>query len=800
MKKSLKLCVFGLVLSISVICPAHISCSVWAAEDQPVDPAITAPVFDYLSLQAWFGELRDLHDQFEQSLLAGEGSDSLGETLDELDLELDELDQPLGVPTDEDYLRTVLDVRDQARMIRDKLQQVKDVIGPELDGLKNAQKVWQQQTDKLAQYKETPFSEETAASWTTLMTESEKIIRQTQQTIREKIAIMSEHLARAISQQNHLEGKTRHIDQLVKQARTGLFRQTVPTFFSGVFWGEIRSSLDWALFQPLLQNELLKKTVFSQYGWLFVLQLMAILVVTRFFKRQRIAKPEDGFFDKISLRPWSTALLVVIAVSIPMLKTGPASYRLFYLICACLASIRVMNVQLTKGWQQKLTVFMLTPYIALLIFRFIQLPQPFFRLYIAFIALWGAPLSFQLARRISRTGGETNMAVRGLQLGGYMLVLVFLAQVFGFNALATHLYESSVQTVLLVMFVYLLWNVTRKVLPAILDLSFFGRWAFIMANRTVIVKRLLTFLMIVFIVVALFLALYIWGVYNSPQHAWHEISQIGFRIGAHDITVELIILGLLALLVTWYSSLALQSILNEEVYPRKEIEPGIGVSINRLVHYALVLIGFFWFVTILGFDLKNVTIIGGALGIGVGFGLQNIVSNFVSGLVLLVERPIRLGDVVEINNTWGEILKLGLRSTVVGTYDGSEIIIPNSDLITQQVTNWTRLDRISRLKIQVGVSYDSDVKKVMSLLLEIGQAHPLCLKEPSPKVHFTAFGESSLDFELWLWLDELSNRLKVKTELMLQIFERFQQEKISIPFPQRDVHLVDQSPASPLDK
>jgi len=203
----------------------------------------------------------------------------------------------------------------------------------------------------------------------------------------------------------------------------------------------------------------------------------------------------------------------------------------------------------------------------------------------------------------------------------------------------------------------------------------------------------------------------------------------------------------------------------------------------------LILVGFLVAASVLGFDLKNLTILAGAFGIGIGFGLQTIVNNFVSGLILLFERPIKTGDIIQLDGTWGKIKKLGLRATVVETFDQSEIIVPNSDLISGQVTNWTLSDRASRLVIPVGVAYGSDVPLVMKILHETAESNLMVIKDPAAQVLFMGFGNSSLDFELRAWVGEIDDRMKARSELHQEIDRRFREADVEIPFPQRDLHL-----------
>ena len=190
-----------------------------------------------------------------------------------------------------------------------------------------------------------------------------------------------------------------------------------------------------------------------------------------------------------------------------------------------------------------------------------------------------------------------------------------------------------------------------------------------------------------------------------------------------------------------------------------------------------------------GVELRNFAVLAGAFGIGIGFGLQNIVNNFVSGIILLFERPVRVGDVIMIDDEWSTVRKIGLRSTMVETPNRSEIIVPNSDLISQKVTNWTLSSNSIRIVIPVGVAYGSDVAKTLAVLYEVAAASEDVLTSPEPSPIFTGFGDSSLDFQLRFWIAEADQILHVRSKILQRIDQRFREEGLEIPFPQRDVHL-----------
>ncbi|RMG64890.1 MAG: potassium transporter KefA [Bacteroidetes bacterium] len=229
------------------------------------------------------------------------------------------------------------------------------------------------------------------------------------------------------------------------------------------------------------------------------------------------------------------------------------------------------------------------------------------------------------------------------------------------------------------------------------------------------------------------------------------------------------------------------------VFADSGLEIGLQESIITISAYVAWFLGVLGALNALGFSGTSLTVAFGALGVGLGFGLQNIFNNFISGMILLFERPIQVGDAIEIDGTWGEVRKINVRSTVIQTWDNASLIIPNSEFISGRVTNWSFKDLSLRRNINVGVAYGSDIERVRETLLEIAHAHPQVYKNPEPSVLFTDFGDSALIFRLRVWttIDEC---LRVETDIRFEIDRLFRERGIEIAFPQRDIHIRSMVP------
>ncbi|MBS1240608.1 MAG: Potassium efflux system KefA protein / Small-conductance mechanosensitive channel [Gemmatimonadetes bacterium] len=234
-------------------------------------------------------------------------------------------------------------------------------------------------------------------------------------------------------------------------------------------------------------------------------------------------------------------------------------------------------------------------------------------------------------------------------------------------------------------------------------------------------------------------------------------------------------------------------ILELDVLGRLSLARGVPVTVGSLVRYALVTIAFLVALAATGFEVSQLAIIGGALGVGIGFGLQNIVANFIAGLILAFERPISVGDSVQLAEMTGEVRQIGIRASIIRTYDGAEVIVPNSELISREVINWTRSDRLRRIEVLVGVAYGTNPAQVLQLLLNVASTHPEVAAIPEPDARFVGFGDSSLDFSLRFWGD-FSRWTLIQSSVAVTVHDALAAAGISIPFPQRDLHLVSANP------
>jgi small-conductance mechanosensitive channel len=282
---------------------------------------------------------------------------------------------------------------------------------------------------------------------------------------------------------------------------------------------------------------------------------------------------------------------------------------------------------------------------------------------------------------------------------------------------------------------------------------------------------------------------------------WQEIKNLFFdlreflnvpvtTLGKTDITLWTILYFIFLTFLLFYVTGKLRKWIVYKLLAKSKIDLGVRVAAGSIFRYIILFIGFIIVLQTVGIDLSAITILAGALGVGIGFGLQNITNNLVSGIIILFERPIKVGDRIEVGDVAGDVVKISMRSTTIVTNDNISIIVPNSDFISSKVINWSHIDRNIRLNFPVGVSYKEDPQRIRKLLLEVARDNKGVLKEPKPDVLFSEFGDSALVFNLRIWTQEFINRPGVlKSQLYYAIFEKFAQNGVQIPFPQRDIHL-----------
>ncbi len=315
---------------------------------------------------------------------------------------------------------------------------------------------------------------------------------------------------------------------------------------------------------------------------------------------------------------------------------------------------------------------------------------------------------------------------------------------------------------------------------------------------TIFKKRLIHSIAFISVLLALYVILVSLNIDDEViSFIWDGLSHQFIISDTFSFSLIRLILLVIILTLSIFSANVIKTFLEEDILSRTRLGQGLPHTIALLGKYTIITIGVTMAVTFAGIPTNSLTVLIGAFGVGIGFGLQNIFNNLVSGLILLFERPIKIDDVVEVGQLLGRVKSIGIRSSIIRTFDGAEVIVPNGNLISNEVINWTHSDPQRRHEVLVGVAYGSDVEKVKQILEEQLHQHKDILKDPEPSVLFVNMGDSSLDFRLLFWISKVKEGVAIKSDVTQMIYAALTQAGIQIPFPQRDIHIISQPDKKP---
>ena len=309
-------------------------------------------------------------------------------------------------------------------------------------------------------------------------------------------------------------------------------------------------------------------------------------------------------------------------------------------------------------------------------------------------------------------------------------------------------------------------------------------WTLLFKPRAWVAKLLL-----VIVVIAFFSLGYVG--YLQPLKAFLDSDELAFHVGDIRFSVFLLVkAGFIIIILFWLVGI-ISELLEDRIKAISAIKPSNKALIIKAIQFIIYFLAILFTLGVLGIDLTALTVFSGAVGIGIGFGLQKIASNFISGIILLFEKSVEEGDLVGLSDgISGFVRETGARYTLIETFEGHEVMVPNEDFITNRVTNWTFSNSRARIDVNIGVAYGSDLDKVSELIVEAAREHPRCSEAPAAECYLVDFGESSVNFTLYFWVDDVvEGRIRPKSDVLFAIWRKFAANNIEIPFPQRDLHI-----------
>ena len=526
---------------------------------------------------------------------------------------------------------------------------------------------------------------------------------------------------------------------------------------------------------------------------LLITQLVVIVVVLAMFitLRRRVAAEGGNGADATTGptlldRPLSASVLIGILAGGPLHTSPPVGWRMAVVPIIVVASLRVLLTVLPARWRGGF-LWLCTLYVVDSARGLLGGLPVLERLVFIGEALAAATVYFGLQRAVA--GSRPWWAVAGLRMAAGLTSAGALCLVLGLVGLGSLITAATIQ----VTFAAFAFAGLARALDTLLEMTLRTRllgWLHMVERaRDVVQRQLVRLVSLAVLVLFVETALRGFTIRGAVLGAATEVLSAPLELGSLSVSLGDVLAFVLIVWLSFQLSKALRFVFEQDVFPRMDLPRGVPYAASNAMHYAVLLLGFFMAIMAAGVDMGRFAIIGGALGVGVGFGLQNVVNNFVSGLILLFERPVKIGDRVEVADVTGIIERIGIRSSTVRTPDGAEVIVPNANLISDRVTNWTLSDRRRRIIVPIGVAYGIDPERVLELLLSVARGHQNIAAEPEPQALFTAHGESSLDFELRVWTEELNDWVRIRSDLSVAVNRALTEADIEIPFPQRDLHL-----------
>jgi len=500
---------------------------------------------------------------------------------------------------------------------------------------------------------------------------------------------------------------------------------------------------------------------------------------------------------QICSRPYSVALVITLVGTIGRFQSATSGVAIFFALLWLVPTLRLLPPLIAPGPRSLLyaivPVFLLEGARILIPLSPVLKREVFlFNMMLALILLAWLSRPARL-RQLGMEDRSSRLLVFGVRAGIVLLAASLVSNTLGFLSLSQVLgmgvllgffagaaLFSAVRVLNLILIILLQTDWARSLIQA--QIFIFERWA----GRVLACAAILVWLNGMSQLLS---------IHEAIISAISEVLGYSFGYGHLQFTLGGSLSVLLIMLAGYGVARALTSILRRFLLPRLPLQRGVAHAISTVTYYVLLLLVAAATLADAGVELNKFTVLTGAIGVGLGFGLQNVVNNFVSGLILLFERPIHLGDTLEIGGLVGTVRRIGARSSTILTFQGAEVIVPNSNLISNQMINWTLSSQWRRVDVQVPVAYGTEPERVLKLLVEVAESNPAVLRERPPTAFFLGFGESALNFELRFWSAHQDAWFQLQSEVAIAVVKALQKAGIEIPFPQRDLHVRSLEPS-----
>ena len=812
--RTLAFVVLAGVLSVPVAAqetpPVEASEPAAPAEAAPPPPPKPIPVSDIASsAEAATGALREIRSQLDplpDVTTIEQNLSFVVETVDELERQTEARDLNAMTP---DFLE---DLRRQWSRQQSALQKSQDVLtaraerlGEWKDELSTMRDVWTLTKSAAAEQQDLPE---------TVMTRVDSVLAE----IEDVEAQLNERRSAVLT----LQGKNSQelsgvgaeiaaVDAAFQESRTRLFsKQGVPIWKSFSEEGEKEPLA--TQFKSVWQknvSDLAEFGVDYRIPIRFHLAIFIALALSTAVLRRRIDWKDDADVDlraaaHVLSRPFSSALLIALLLTPWVYPDAPRVVSRIALTLAMIPVLRLLPALVSP--KMRIPLYVLAGMYLFGRFGELAIHQPGLRRFLALLFDGG---SFVLAAWFVRPNGLATRirptawwkaALFLARIGVGLLGIALITNILGLINLSDLL---AIGTLLSVFFGVVMLTGSLALcglVTALLRTDTARRSGAIREHGDTVKRRAVKLIHLAALAMWLWGALSVFGLWDPVIDGLTAALTREWTIGTFSLSLGDVLAFVVVVFVAVKISQLIRFVLDQDVMPRLDLPRGVPSTISMLVNYAILAVGFLIAISAAGFELDRLTLLIGALGVGIGFGLQNLVNNFVSGLILIFERPIKIGDTVDVGTLRGEVRRIGIRSSTVRTFEGAEVIVPNGNLISNEVINWTLTDRTRRIEVKVGVKYGTDPQTVLDLLLKTAGEHEDVVEDPKPRALFQEFGDSSLNFSLRFWTRKFDDWLRIQSDVTVAVNNALNAAGIEIPFPQRDLHVRSVDPGTGLGK
>ena len=612
--------------------------------------------------------------------------------------------------------------------------------------------------------------------------------RQAAESNREQVLTLQGRLS---EQEARVRTALSSVEQSQNRALKSLLIRDSPPIWSG----EISLGREWEKqIGASFSSQLKASTAFAKqhpfaflvHALLIVLIAIALQLMRRRMRKVTEEKPDLLRAVPILDLPVSMAFLLSLLIVAPIYPQAPRFIQAIMGTAALIPTVLILRKLLQPNSYPILSALVVLYFVGQLRLLAASLPHSGRLLFLG--QMLGGSLfliwllrSWHLPTAAAETHGRLWRGIRAIALIGLIILpAAFLANIFGYVNLGNLLGIIFLKSVFVAAMLYTAIRILEGLIIIALQVRPLGSLRVVSLHRPMLQRRTCRVLEFLAFLFWLSLILNFFGLLTPLTGTTRAALNANLGIGSLNISVHSILAFLIAIWASFLVSRFLRFLLEEDVYHHFHLAPGIPYATSTMLHYAILLLGFFIALGALGIDLTKITILAGAFSVGIGFGLQNVINNFVSGLILLFERPIKIGDMIEVSGIAGEVRRIGIRASVIRTADGSEVIVPNGSLISSNVTNWTFSDVLRAIEVSVNVVGGADPQRVFELLKSTAASHPGVAREPSPQVYVVNFTAGAVTFQLRVWTDQYHEWAQLRSDLSVAVNDALAREKIAI--------------------